>query len=89
MTVNIPSTPAKQKYQLALWIEIWLITSGIICAADVSFTMLRPLTNKGGSLEKLYHLCKFIGKEVISKLHHFQGTFMLKLISDMPEQTTL
>lgn len=49
----------KQKYQLPLWIEIWLIISGIICAADVSFTMLRPLTNKEGSLEGIYFLCKF------------------------------
>uniref|UniRef100_A0A0K0EP36 EXPERA domain-containing protein n=1 Tax=Strongyloides stercoralis TaxID=6248 RepID=A0A0K0EP36_STRER len=38
------------------WIEIWNITSAIICILDVAYTMLRPLTVRGGILENVYYL---------------------------------
>ncbi|KAI6188320.1 hypothetical protein M3Y98_00342100 [Aphelenchoides besseyi] len=41
---------------LPLWVEVWLVVSSFICAIDVSFTMLRPLTTRGGVLEHVYYL---------------------------------
>ncbi|KAH7719448.1 Protein Y38H6C.16 [Aphelenchoides avenae] len=41
---------------LAPWIKVWLVASAVICAIDVSFTMLRPLTIRGGVLEQVYYL---------------------------------
>lgn len=45
---------------LPLWIEIWLWFSTVICTLDISYTMLRPATLRGGSLGTLYELCKFL-----------------------------
>uniref|UniRef100_A0A0M3IRZ6 DUF5658 domain-containing protein n=1 Tax=Ascaris lumbricoides TaxID=6252 RepID=A0A0M3IRZ6_ASCLU len=41
---------------LPLWIEIWLWFSTVICTLDISYTMLRPATLRGGSLGTLYEL---------------------------------
>ncbi|CEF60765.1 Emopamil-binding family-containing protein [Strongyloides ratti] len=41
---------------LPRWIEIWNITSAVICILDVAYTMLRPLTVRGGILENFYYL---------------------------------
>uniref|UniRef100_A0A1I7ZSB3 EBP-domain-containing protein n=1 Tax=Steinernema glaseri TaxID=37863 RepID=A0A1I7ZSB3_9BILA len=40
---------------LPLWIEAWLVISTILCALDVIYTMLRPLTVRGGALENVYY----------------------------------
>ncbi|KAI6242732.1 hypothetical protein M3Y99_00179500 [Aphelenchoides fujianensis] len=42
----------------ALWIlfVVWLAVSSIICAIDVSFTMLRPMSTRKGKLEDVYYL---------------------------------
>uniref|UniRef100_A0A914Y8J3 EXPERA domain-containing protein n=1 Tax=Panagrolaimus superbus TaxID=310955 RepID=A0A914Y8J3_9BILA len=42
--------------QLPLWVEIWLGISAMLCTLDVIYTMLRPLTNRGGPLECVYEL---------------------------------
>ncbi|KHN80330.1 hypothetical protein Tcan_06506 [Toxocara canis] len=39
-----------------LWIEIWLSVSTILCTLDVVYTMLRPITLRGGQLGTLYEL---------------------------------
>uniref|UniRef100_A0A7E4VIY4 EXPERA domain-containing protein n=1 Tax=Panagrellus redivivus TaxID=6233 RepID=A0A7E4VIY4_PANRE len=46
----------KNGLQLPVWIEIWLGISAILCTLDVGYTMLRPLTNRGGALECVYEL---------------------------------
>jgi hypothetical protein len=37
------------------WIEFWLITSTIICALDMSYTMLRPHSLKDGAIGKFFY----------------------------------
>uniref|UniRef100_A0A914VMR9 G-protein coupled receptors family 1 profile domain-containing protein n=1 Tax=Plectus sambesii TaxID=2011161 RepID=A0A914VMR9_9BILA len=39
---------------IPLWIEIWLVVSSLLCAADVFYTMMRPHTLRGGHLSSLY-----------------------------------
>ncbi|TKR89578.1 hypothetical protein L596_013658 [Steinernema carpocapsae] len=46
---------SKEHKILPLWIEIWLIVSTILCTLDVIYTMLRPWTTRGGSLENVYY----------------------------------
>uniref|UniRef100_A0A0N5BYR1 TLC domain-containing protein n=1 Tax=Strongyloides papillosus TaxID=174720 RepID=A0A0N5BYR1_STREA len=41
---------------LPRWIHIWNVASAIICILDVAYTMLRPLTVRGGILENVYYL---------------------------------
>uniref|UniRef100_A0A0N5A422 TLC domain-containing protein n=1 Tax=Parastrongyloides trichosuri TaxID=131310 RepID=A0A0N5A422_PARTI len=41
---------------LPCWIQTWNILSAVICILDVAYTMLRPLTVRGGILENVYYL---------------------------------
>ncbi|GMS83850.1 hypothetical protein PENTCL1PPCAC_6025, partial [Pristionchus entomophagus] len=34
---------------LPKWVLIWLVSSTVICMMDVFYTMMRPLTNRGGN----------------------------------------
>ncbi|KAK0412680.1 hypothetical protein QR680_006349 [Steinernema hermaphroditum] len=45
----------KEHKILPFWIELWLIVSTVLCALDVIYTTLRPLTTRGGSLENVYY----------------------------------
>ncbi|CAD5215611.1 unnamed protein product [Bursaphelenchus xylophilus] len=47
---------ASRVVQLPFWVECWLIASSLICLIDVSFTMLRPHSTRGGALENVYYL---------------------------------
>uniref|UniRef100_A0A0N5AV79 DUF5658 domain-containing protein n=1 Tax=Syphacia muris TaxID=451379 RepID=A0A0N5AV79_9BILA len=39
---------------LPFWVEAWLAVSAVVCTLDVVYTMLRPITLRGGRLEVAY-----------------------------------
>ncbi|KAI1727515.1 emopamil binding protein [Ditylenchus destructor] len=41
---------------LPFWIKVWLGMSAAICTVDVAYTILRPASLRGGSLESLFSL---------------------------------
>lgn len=46
------------KSNIPFWIEVWLGASAVICTLDVLYTMLRPITTRGGELACFYSLCR-------------------------------